>query len=161
MATAKETIKQWLRTKKKPTQAQFWAWLESYWHKDEQIPVSQIQGLDGLLGDSVSVEAFNALVERVQTLEDAPRTGVQNAASITLVANEAQRYTLPKNAVLFGIEVQGTAAVKFGSTESEVGNLGSLTSDSVGIVQFGLSTINKVWIEADTDVTVVPIIYVK
>ncbi|MGR3791550.1 hypothetical protein [Flavobacterium columnare] len=44
--TAIETIKNWFKTGSKPTQEQFWAWMESYWHKSEKIPINQIDGIE-------------------------------------------------------------------------------------------------------------------
>ncbi|MEN2400602.1 hypothetical protein GKZ90_0012495 [Flavobacterium sp. MC2016-06] len=38
MATDKNILKNWFTTGKKPLQAQFWAWMDSYWHKEEPIP---------------------------------------------------------------------------------------------------------------------------
>lgn len=38
-------IKNWFKTGLKPTQIQFWAVWESFWHKDEMIPQSKIQNL--------------------------------------------------------------------------------------------------------------------
>jgi hypothetical protein len=49
MATSINTIKSWFTTGKFPTQAQFWAWLDSFRHKDEAIPVAEISGLNQLL----------------------------------------------------------------------------------------------------------------
>lgn len=49
MATNINTIKNWFRTGLKPTQAQFWAFFESYWHKDETIPQSSISNLTNVL----------------------------------------------------------------------------------------------------------------
>jgi len=43
------TIKNWFRTGSKPTQAQFWDWLDSFFHKDDNIPSAQVEGLQGLL----------------------------------------------------------------------------------------------------------------
>lgn len=43
------TIKNWFRTGSKPTQAQFWDWLDSFFHKDDNIPSGQVEGLQGLL----------------------------------------------------------------------------------------------------------------
>lgn len=45
MATDKNTLKNWFKTGLKPTQAQFWAWLDSYRHKDDAINQSDIEGL--------------------------------------------------------------------------------------------------------------------
>ena len=43
--TEKSTLKNWFKSKLKPTQAQFWAWMDSYWHKGEKLPISTIDGL--------------------------------------------------------------------------------------------------------------------
>lgn len=43
--TPKSTLKGWFITGAKPTQEQFWNWMDSYWHKDETIPVSNVSGL--------------------------------------------------------------------------------------------------------------------
>ena len=56
--TAKNTIKDWFKTGLKPTQPQFWAWMESYWHKDEMIPITAIDGIEDLLNEKADAEAF-------------------------------------------------------------------------------------------------------
>lgn len=43
--TDKNTIKNWFQNGMKPTQEQFWAWQDSYWHKTETINQNQIEGL--------------------------------------------------------------------------------------------------------------------
>lgn len=58
--TAKETLKQWFSNLKKPTQAHFWAWLDSFWHKSEKIPMENIDGLDSALQDTASNTQFQA-----------------------------------------------------------------------------------------------------
>lgn len=52
MATI-NTLKNWFRTGSKPTQAQFWAWLDSFRHKDEAVPAADISGLQELLDGKV------------------------------------------------------------------------------------------------------------
>ncbi|NCB67455.1 MAG: hypothetical protein EOM47_01230 [Bacteroidia bacterium] len=45
---AKQTLnilKNWFRTGLKPTQAQFWDWMDSFFHKDEKIPLTSIDGI--------------------------------------------------------------------------------------------------------------------
>jgi hypothetical protein len=49
MATDKNTLKSWFKTGLKPTQLQFWAWMDSYFHKDEAIPQNSISGLQQVL----------------------------------------------------------------------------------------------------------------
>ena len=38
-------IKDWFKNQMKPPQEQFWAWLDSFWHKDEPIPQSAVKDL--------------------------------------------------------------------------------------------------------------------
>lgn len=56
--TTKETLKKWFRTGEKPTQAQFWAWLESYHHKEETIPAKSVEGLPQLMERSLVQNQF-------------------------------------------------------------------------------------------------------
>lgn len=51
--TPLNTLKNWFKTSLKPTQSQFWAWLDSFWHKDEDIPAAKIDGLQELLDSKV------------------------------------------------------------------------------------------------------------
>ncbi len=38
-------IKDWFRNQQKPPQEQFWAWLDSFWHRDDKIPQNAVDGL--------------------------------------------------------------------------------------------------------------------
>ena len=57
--TAIETLKQWFSNLKKPTQEQFWAWLDSFWHKSEKIPMTIVEGLDKLVEGTASAEQLS------------------------------------------------------------------------------------------------------
>ncbi|WP_454973256.1 hypothetical protein [Capnocytophaga gingivalis] len=54
--TAIQTLKQWFSNFKKPTQEQFWAWLDSFWHKSEKIPMTSIEGLENVIQGTASAE---------------------------------------------------------------------------------------------------------
>ena len=54
--TEKNILQNWFVTGAKPTQEQFWAWQESYWHKGENIPVEMVQGLGDILGNKADTE---------------------------------------------------------------------------------------------------------
>lgn len=54
--TAIQTLKQWFSNFKKPTQEQFWAWLDSFWHKSEKIPMDSIEGLENAIQGTASAE---------------------------------------------------------------------------------------------------------
>lgn len=60
MATDKNTLKNWFKTGLKPLQAHFWAWLDSYWHKDEKIPMQNIEGIDTALENKAETTAVDA-----------------------------------------------------------------------------------------------------
>ncbi|MFW2137092.1 hypothetical protein ACK2M7_12575 [Chryseobacterium sp. TY4] len=42
-------IKEWFKNQSKPPQEQFWAWMDSFWHKDEPIPMSAVTNLEDRL----------------------------------------------------------------------------------------------------------------
>ena len=57
--TDKNTIYSWFQTDDFPTEAQFKATWDSFWHKSESIPVSQITGLNELFNQTASVSQLN------------------------------------------------------------------------------------------------------
>lgn len=53
---AKQTVnalKQWFLTGKFPTQQQFHDWLDSFWHKDDEIPIDKVTNLATILNTKV------------------------------------------------------------------------------------------------------------
>ncbi|MGP2571209.1 hypothetical protein ACT4R9_09770 [Ornithobacterium rhinotracheale] len=59
------TIKQWFKNGLKPTQEQFWAWLDSFWHKDDKIPAENVEGLNDLFSNiDLSSKVENTDFER-------------------------------------------------------------------------------------------------
>ncbi len=54
--TAINTIKQWFKTGSKPTQEQFWSWMDSYLHKDEMISQNKIQDLSTTLSGKADAD---------------------------------------------------------------------------------------------------------
>lgn len=54
--TAINTLKKWFSNFKKPNQEQFWEWIDSFWHKSEQIPMSSIDGLDRIIEGTASAQ---------------------------------------------------------------------------------------------------------
>ncbi|QTV06067.1 hypothetical protein [Faecalibacter bovis] len=45
----RNTIKQWFKRGLKPLQEHFWTWIDSFWHKNDLIPMSSIQNLTTIL----------------------------------------------------------------------------------------------------------------
>lgn len=54
----KNTIRNWFKTGLKPTQAQFWATWDSFWHKDEKIPITAIEDIENILNEKADAEAL-------------------------------------------------------------------------------------------------------
>ncbi len=59
MAT-REQLKNWFSNLKKPNQSQFWAWIDSFVHKEDKIPMDAVEGLDKALQDTASDTQFQA-----------------------------------------------------------------------------------------------------
>ncbi len=54
--TTKNQLKQWFVTGSKPLQAQYYAWMDAYWHKSEQISINSISGLSDVLSGKADVD---------------------------------------------------------------------------------------------------------
>lgn len=57
--TSKSQLKSWWVTGAKPNQAQYYLWMDAYWHKSEVIPITQIQGLLDLIENKADSDALN------------------------------------------------------------------------------------------------------
>lgn len=53
------TIKNWFKTGLKPTESQFFSTWDSFWHKQDEIPVENITGINEILIDKLDVDIFN------------------------------------------------------------------------------------------------------
>lgn len=176
MAISKNIIKEWFRNRKKPTQEQFWAWIDSYWHKDEKISIQNINGLDALFQEVLTIqqleahlqdtnahsELFNSLTEKIkkqekeiEVLKNKPRLGLQNDITISLQPNNPFYYELSPNSRLFAIEVMGDCNLKIGSS-SDSTNLGE--TQEAGVVQLGFIA-GGTWFTSNKNVDIIPIIY--
>ncbi|MFP3591797.1 hypothetical protein [Chryseobacterium sp. SIMBA_038] len=58
MSTDKTILKSWFVTGEKPTQDQFWAWMESYYHKNEQLPMNAVYGLENVLANKAEASSL-------------------------------------------------------------------------------------------------------
>ena len=54
--TPKKTLKKWFSNFMKPAQEHFAAWIDSYWHKSESIPMSSIDGLSKAIENTASAK---------------------------------------------------------------------------------------------------------
>lgn len=67
---SREQLKAWFRRGMKPLESQFATWIDSFWHKEDSIPMTSIDGLgEALNARTISIDA---------ALDDASENPVQN-----------------------------------------------------------------------------------
>ena len=150
MATAINTIKQWFKTGLKPTQDQFWNWMDSFWHKDELIPQKNIEDLSTTLSSKADadqlenkanadasgltqeqIEAWNT---KLKTLSEAPKDNKQyarkNGAWEEITASGGAEAPTPK------INIKGCslAGNKYVRLEFEVSDYPNFSNDYENIL---------------------------
>lgn len=112
--TARNTIKTWFETGDFPTQEQFWNWLDSFWHKDDQLGISNIDQLTSILAGKATTQETDNLQQQIDNLS----TG---AAPITITTTGNYQYVIPAGKLLQEIVVLPTADLagfSVGSTEN-------------------------------------------
>ncbi len=108
--TPLETLKEWFMTGKIPTQSQFWAALDSFWHKDQEIAISRIKDLANFLKQKLDTEAFKSHVTSDKSHKDLFETKVDKVPGKELSDNnftdsfkkKLEDITLPTNISLKG-----------------------------------------------------------
>lgn len=75
---SRATIKSWFQRGAKPLASQFSAWIDSYWHKDDVIPISSIENLGAILADTATRQYVDNAVKGMITYK-----GTWNAATNT------------------------------------------------------------------------------
>nr|DAX82862.1 MAG TPA: hypothetical protein [Caudoviricetes sp.] len=88
MITPISTLKRWFSNFKKPTQEQFWAWLDSYWHKSEKIPMDTIDGLENAIRGTASADQLRNHLTDSQAHQELFATKVDKEAGKTLTSND-------------------------------------------------------------------------
>lgn len=101
----KEELKLYFKAQKKPTQAQFWEWLDSYWHKEEKISEESVEifekAVPRIIGDNMLVGIYLSITTPKHTKS---------------IANGALAYDNKKNQIIEvnfneGIEIIGMYSV--------------------------------------------------
>lgn len=88
MITPISTIKRWFTNFKKPTQEQFWAWIDSYWHKSEKIPMDTIDGLENAIRGTASADQLHNHLTDSQAHQELFATKVDKEAGKGLSSND-------------------------------------------------------------------------
>ncbi len=105
----KTTLKAWFTRGKKPTAAQFAAWMDSYWHKDEQLPVDAVGNLIDLLDEKAVIDdahtstATTYSSERIMQLIDTITGALEPEKDVVAVETIDELYDIetPSGEVLY------------------------------------------------------------
>ena len=89
--TSKYQLKQWFVTGAKPQQSQYYAWMDSYWHKSESISIEAIDGLSGLLANKADV---GDIPVNVALVDEGESQQVYNKQQIRAMAMMIADYTV-------------------------------------------------------------------
>jgi hypothetical protein len=66
----RNTLKQWFVRGAKPLASQFYAWIDSFWHKDDKIPASKVEGLQEAFDSKAEKEALEVTHKLATELRD-------------------------------------------------------------------------------------------
>lgn len=158
--TPKNTLKNWFITGAKPTQAQFWAWMDSYYHKSDSLPASMISGLGNyvpsffsqlgdvdvtsglhdmqtIVWDSVAGRWINSYNNCAIDFSDITGNATDNS-SLTTVLNTKQN-TLPQQQVLdiYPYYYDGHLILsRFDSAVRKYAGVNAIDSSSAGFLTF-------------------------
>ena len=152
------TVLKWFEYHDTPTESQFnqvFNWLR--W-KDETIPTSEVQGLDGILAGKAERSVLNAVQSDVAIIKTEVAKGLKVMDDISLDGVVSQELVLPENAVLTAIRINGASTITVGSSGG-LDDIGDSAAPYVRFLEFGFLPNTSVWIKSDTEVTVTPIIF--
>jgi hypothetical protein len=110
--TNKNTLKQWFGRGAKPLASQFAAWIDAFWHKNEIIPVAQIEGLEEAL-------AARKLKTVIQTSWDFNSSSITAPCYVKIVDDEtismdADFFARVEPEVLFYLQCTGQVLIADG-----------------------------------------------
>lgn len=102
---SRSTLYNWFKRRLKPLEEQFHSWIDSFWHKNDLIPTSAIDGLDAQLANiptQEQIDAWNGLTPGLNV--------VAGALTLEVLASTTIEF--------FVIKVTGAANCKIGVTAS-------------------------------------------
>jgi|GEM_PF-5172103 len=124
---ALKTIKNWFRTGLKPTQTQFWDTWDSFRHKNEKIPVKDIEGIDELLNSKTDESDFKTINgESILGFGDIMLTNeniVQSVKGINVDNTDPQNPIIRGNGEIKGEFKNSKEAILAGLVEGDLYNL--------------------------------------
>lgn len=124
----KETIKYWFRNGAKPAEKQFWAWMDSFFHKEEKIPMESVEGMDKALEGKADADLLDNKADldngklRLSQMPEHPLISRNEEKNITAIGTSKRAIVAPeylKNSLIIGTNV---APVITGAPDNNNGN---------------------------------------
>lgn len=124
----KETIKSWFRNGAKPTEKQFWEWIDSFFHKEEKIPMKSVEGMDKALEGKADADLLDNKADldngklRLSQMPEHPLISRNEEKNITAIGTSKRAIVAPeylKNSLIIGTNV---APVITGAPDNNNGN---------------------------------------
>jgi len=140
-------LKGWFKKGLKPLEVQYSAWLDSYWHKSESIPVDSIENLPAIINNLPSAQTIAALESlgiltkfTVGDLSTLPGTGAKIALIVGVGMFIFLEEGTPNGSTIFPALNSGVWSLALGVNQSVVGDsfpstyfVSPLGNDSTGV----------------------------
>lgn len=116
--TPKSTIKSWFKRGLKPLEVQFHAWMDSYWHKEEKIPTSTIDGLEEILNNKAESSGLDDLIDDLNThkLDDVRHKTDEEQQKLNNLADDPNLTYATKEE----LEAQGAIIIPVDFTKTDI-----------------------------------------
>jgi len=102
---SRSILKDWFKNFATPPQEQFWDWIDSFFHKNDTIPTSSVDGLDDVIADLPTSGQLDAVDDLTPTV---------------IAVSSSDTFDIPAGKILQHIvcEVSSDSTVKIGTTAS-------------------------------------------
>lgn len=98
--TGRNILKGWFKRLLKPTEAQFAAWIDSFWHKTEDlIPIDNIEDLSRILGDKIDRQEIENITSQLALERKIPLSLFNGAPFEMFIGEELALYNIISNNV--------------------------------------------------------------
>lgn len=138
MAVAtRELLKQWFRKGLKPLEIHFHALIDSFWHKEDAIPMSSIDGLNEALNERIDIIPYTA-EEMYDAIDNAERKYT------VLLSDTDTKEVMLRNCVNDGVDDNG---VQYYGWKSQDSNLDLVSYNEIPAVGEPIHYYNN-WLQA-------------
>ena len=125
----RNTLKQWFVRGARPTAEQFASWIDSFFHRDDKVPATSVEGLQVAFDAKADRGALNTVSELVQELGQAIEAEATTRAEGDAGKMNKKSVAVSGNFVVFGADGDAEdSGKKFTTTLSENGTENEIPS---------------------------------